>query len=330
MPTRIAILGSNSFAASAFAAHALDLGHDVLGISRSPEAAPVFLSCPAHQRAHALRFVQADLRSEFERVCSALEEFSPEHVVDFAGQGMVAESWHAPDQWYATNIVAKVRLHDFLRRQSGLNKYVRISTPEVYGSHHQPVTEDHPYSPSTPYAISHAAIDMSLRAFYRNYGFPVVLGRFANFYGPRQQLYRIIPRTIICARSDHKLRLDGGGTSLRSFIHVQDAARAIMAMLDAGKPGEIYHFSPAQVLSIRELVVKLCALMNVTFSDLVETAAERPGKDHAYLMDSGKSRQDLDWHERIGLEAGLTQTIDWVEANWDTLRNLPHHYIHRP
>ena len=101
---------------------------------------------------------------------------------------MVAESWTAPAQWYTTNIVAKVRLHDWLRQQSWLERYVRISTPEVYGSHDTLQPESWHLNPSTPYAVSHAAIDLSLRAFHAHYGFPVVFTRFANFYGPGQQL----------------------------------------------------------------------------------------------------------------------------------------------
>src|SRR3954466_2564273 len=219
---RVAVLGSNSFAGTAFIDAALSETHEVLGISRSPEPPPIFLPYRENSRASAYRFQQLDLNRDFDAVCVALDDFAPAFVVDFAGQGMVAESWTRPEQWYQTNIVSKVRLHEFLRRHRTLEKYVRVSTPEVYGSTPHLIREHQPYAPSTPYAVSHAAIDMSLAAFHRNYGFPVVLTRFANFFGPGQQLYRIVPRTIIYALVGRRLSLDGAGTSVRAFIHSRD------------------------------------------------------------------------------------------------------------
>src|SRR5919108_5705205 len=229
---RVAVLGSNSFAGAVFVDSAISAGDEVLGINRSPEPSPIFLPYRNNARASAYRFRQLDLNRDFNAVCAALAEFGPAFVVDFAGQGMVAESWSRPEQWYETNIVAKVKLHEFLRTQPGLKKYVRVSTPEVYGSTSQLVREQQSYAPSTPYAVSHAAIDMSLGAFHRNYGFPVVLTRFANFFGPGQQLYRIVPRTIIYALTGRRLKLDGGGTAVRAFIHSRDVAAALLRVLE--------------------------------------------------------------------------------------------------
>src|SRR5450432_349569 len=131
---RIAVIGSNSFAGAAFVDAALSAGHEVLGINRSAEGSPLFLPYKSNPRAAAYSFRQLDLNREMELVCSALEGFAPAFIVDFAGQGMVAESWNWPEQWYETNIVAKVRLHNFLRTRPWLVKYVRVSTPEVYGT----------------------------------------------------------------------------------------------------------------------------------------------------------------------------------------------------
>ena len=111
---------------------------------------------------------------------------------------MVGESWLNPDHWMMTNVVSTVRLHDRLRSFDFLERYVHVTTPEVYGSTEGWVREDAPFNPSTPYAVSRAAGDMSLRTYFATYGFPVVFTRAANVYGPGQQLYRIIPRTILC------------------------------------------------------------------------------------------------------------------------------------
>ena len=165
MPRHVAVLASNSFAGSAYVAHALLRGSEVLGISRSVETDDIFLPYKQLAQASGFRFLQLDLNRDFGRICEALADFQPEVIADFAGQGMVAESWQAPEQWYQTNIVSKVRLHHFLKDQTWLKRYIRVSTPEVYGSCDKLISEDQPYNPSTPYAVSHAAIDMSLKAF---------------------------------------------------------------------------------------------------------------------------------------------------------------------
>jgi dTDP-glucose 4,6-dehydratase len=327
---RVAVIGSNSFAGASFVDAALTAGHEVVGVNRSPEPSAIFLPYRRNARASCYRFLQLDLNRDLPAICKALADFAPDHVIDFAGQGMVAESWTRPEQWYETNIVSKVKLHEFLRGQRRLKRYVRVSTPEVYGSTDALIKEGQPYAPSTPYAVSHAATDMSLTAFHKNYAFPVVLTRFANFFGPGQQLYRIVPRTIIYALLGRKLQLHGGGTSVRAFIHCADVAQALLRVLEAGKAGETYHFSTSDFVSIRRVVEQICTQLGVDFAKVAEVAAERPGKDHAYLMDASKAREALDWRPGVTLAEGIRQTIDWVKANLDEIRGLPLEYVHKP
>jgi len=327
---RYAVLGSNSFAGSVFVARALREGAEVVGFNRSPEGSSIFLPYREVPLPRRYSFVQADINRDLPIIIEAIEQFQPEVVVDFAGQGMVAESWGDPAQWYETNIVAKVRLHDQLRRYQWLERYLRVSTPEVYGSHETLLRESWQSNPSTPYAVSHAAVDASLRAFHHQYGFPVILTRFANFYGPGQQLYRIVPRTIIYALSGRKLQLHGGGTSVRAFIYADDIASGIMKALDAGRPGQIYHFSPERFLSIREVVEIVCERLDRRFDSVVEVAPERPGKDQAYLMDASRARDELSWEAQISFEQGVNRTIDWVARNFEEIQSLPHDYVHKP
>ncbi len=327
---RCAVLGSNSFSGAAFVARALGDGMEVVGFNRSPEPDPMFLPYRDGPNADRYVFHQADINRDFDAIAAVLEQFRPEVVIDFAGQGMVAESWNAPEQWYTTNIVAKVRLHDWLRRLAGLERYIRISTPEVYGSHDTLMAESWHYNPSTPYAVSHAAIDMSLRAFHQHHGFPVVFTRFANFYGPGQQLYRIVPKTILCALSGRTLHLHGGGTSVRAFIYGTDVADGIMRAIDRGAPGEVYHFSPTRFLRIRELVEIICARLRVPFDGLVEITKDRPAKDLAYLMDSTKARQALGWTDAVPFEQGIDATIAWARRHFPALSGLDWSYAHKP
>ena len=327
---RIAVLGSNSFAGAVFVDAALAAGHDVLGVNRSAEPSVIFLPYRHNARASAYQFRQLDLNLHRREIEGALSEFRPHHVVDLAGQGMVAESWSDPAQWYETNIVAKSRIHEFLRRQTWLEKYVRVSTPEVYGNTSYKIREDHPYAPSTPYAVSHAAIDMSLAALHRNYGFPVVLARFANFFGPGQQLYRIIPRTAIYALLGKKLQLHGGGTSVRAFVYAADVARALLLVIDAARAGQTYHFSPQEFHSIREIVEAVCREVGVAFDRVAEVGDERPGKDQAYLMDSSRARGELGWQPGVSLLEGIKRTVAWTKDNLEEIKTLPLEYVHKP
>ncbi len=325
---RYAILGSNSFAGAAFVARAVRDGAEVVGFNRSPEGSDIFLPYRELPKAINYKFYQADINRDLPLILEVLDAFRPQVVVDFAGQGMVAESWQEPGQWYTTNIISKVRLHDQLRRFAWLERYVRVSTPEVYGSQDQLIKESWYYNPSTPYAVSHAAIDMSLRAFHQNYGFPVVFARFANFYGPGQQLYRIVPRAIICALTGRKLQLHGGGTSVRAFIEAGDVADGIMRAAAAGMTGQIYHFSSDRFLTIRQAVETICQRVGVAFDSMVEVAPDRAGKDQAYLMDSSKAKAQLGWEETVSFEAGVDATVDWVKKNLEEIMDLPLNYVH--
>jgi len=325
------VLGSNSFSGSHFVDYLLDEGLAVLGLSRSSEPSRVFL--PYLWREHKsgkFRFEQLDLNRDMDKTAERIGDFKPDYVVNFAAQGMVAESWLHPEHWYQTNIVANVQLHDRLRRFDFLKKYVHVSTPEVYGSCRGNVTEDAPFNPSTPYAASRAGCELHLRTFIRNYRFPAVFTRSANVFGPGQQLYRIIPRTILYILLGRKLPLHGGGHSVRSFIHIRDVADGTLRVARKGEIGEAYHFSTTRNISIRKVVEMICDMMGAQFDDVAEVVDDRPGKDEAYLLDSSKARSLLGWKDKVELEAGIQETIAWVRDNIDTLKQQPLDYIHKP
>jgi dTDP-glucose 4,6-dehydratase len=216
-----------------------------------------------------------------------------------------------------------------MRKFDFIKKYVHVTTPEVYGSTEGWQKESFNFNPSTPYAVSRAACDMHLKSFFEAYNFPVVFTRAANVYGPGQQLYRIIPRTILYARLGEKLSLHGGGYSERSFIHINDVADATYKIALKGKIGETYHISTEDIISVRKLVIKICEIMLVKFSDLVEDSDERLGKDQSYMLDSIKLRKEQKWKNNINLEEGLLSTIKWIDESLETLKNLPHKYIHK-
>jgi len=327
---RFVVIGSNCFSAAHFVDHLLDKGHEVIGMSRSHEPPATFAVYKKNPKIQNFKFVQADLNKNLGEIVSVINEVKPVYVVNFAAQSMVAESWLYPEHWFETNVVANVKLHDQLRKMPFLKKYVHISTPEVYGSCEGDIDESKAFNPSTPYAVSRAAADMSLMSFFKNYNFPVAFTRAANVFGPGQQLYRIVPRTIMCIKSGEKLKLHGGGKSVRSFIHIKDVADATYRACHSGVVGNAYHLSTREQVSIREVVSMLCELLDKPFESVVDVVEDRPGKDAAYLLDSGKALKHLGWQPTINLAQGLKSTIDWIDADYQELLSLPQDYIHKP
>ena len=325
----ILVIGSNSFSGASFCEFSLAQNTRVLGVSRSAEAAPVFLPYK-WQDHYRFEFHQLDLNKDLLKIMEIVHDVKPEYVVNFAAQSMVAESWANPGDWFMTNAVSTVKFHDELRKCSFLKRYVHITTPEVYGNCSGFVKEDFPFNPSTPYAVSRAAADMSLRTFYTAYNFPVVSTRAANVYGPGQQLYRIIPRTILYILLGRKLQLHGGGVSTRSFIHIRDVSEATWNIMKNGRSGDTYHISTNEVIPIRKLVERICEKLGVRFDKHVEVAGERLGKDSAYHLDSSKLRNELGWQDHYTLDLGLDECIDWVRNNLDTIKQQPFDYVHKP
>ena len=329
MPS-FAVIGSNSFSGASFASTLLRQGYDVIGMSRSPEPHEVFLPYKWHSHGGRFTFHQIDLNHDLEKADQTLRRAKPSHIVNFAAQSMVGESWKHPADWMMTNVVSTVRLHDVLRRYDWLDRYVHVTTPEVYGSTSDFIKEDTPFRPSTPYAVSRAAGDMSLRAYVEAFGLPAVATRAANVYGPGQQLYRIIPRAIVCALSGERLQLHGGGTSRRSFIHIDDVSSATLAIALRAPIGETYHISTNEIVSIRELTERIYRRPDADFGGAIDIVGERTGKDDAYLLDSGKLRSSLCWKDEISLDAGLETCFAWVRQNRDVLAALPNSYQHKP
>lgn len=336
--SKILVIGSNSFSGSNFVAEALREGHSVWGISRSTEPKSVFLPYrwPETESGNPLanesnfHFRSIDLNSDTELLVDLCDEIKPTHVVNFAAQGMVAESWLNPTHWYNTNVVSQVALHDKLRKLDCIEKYVHVTTPEVYGSTDGGwIDEETRFAPSTPYAVSRAACDLHLQSFFKAYGFPVVFTRAANVYGPGQQLYRIIPRVMLSARTGKPMQLHGGGYSERCFIHIRDAMRATLQLAFDADPGTTWHLSTREAISIRNLVIQICELCGVQFEDIVEESEDRLGKDQSYLLDSSSVRRSFGWSDKVSIDQGLKETLEWIDRNMDVLKNLPWTYQHK-
>lgn len=331
MAVRVAVLGSNSFSGSDLVDLLLEKGgYEVLGTSRSPEKSALFLRYKRHGAGAPYRYVQADHNLELDRLIRELDAFRPEHIVNFAAQSEVAPSWEHPEHWFQTNTVALARLLQALSRREYLKRYLHVSSPEVYGTCVGRVTEEAPLCPSTPYAASKAAADLLLVTYLKQYRFPLLSVRSTNVYGAHQQLWKIIPRTAVYLKSGRKIQLHGGGTAVKSYIHIRDISEGELAILEKGRIGELYHLSPNQGVEVREVVRRMCALSGVSYDASVEVVGERPGQDAAYVIDSSKARRELAWRPRTGLEEGLREVQRWIDGNWEAVRSQEHEYRHRP
>jgi dTDP-glucose 4,6-dehydratase len=330
------VIGSNSFSGSDFIDMLLgDNNNKVIGISRSQEKSEVFLPYKTNKNIGNYQFFQGDINTDTSRILDIIKAFSPDYIVNFASQSEVAQSWDNPDHWYMTNCVGTTRLVKGLLSVN-IDKYLHVGTPEVYGDCIGNVTEESIPNPSTPYAASRAATDTMFKLMNKQYGFPVVTIRSTNVYGSHQQLWKILPRTIIKAKlwkdnvSKDQIRLEGGGKQVRSYIHISDTSRAELVILERGRANEIYNVSPDSSISIYDLVHTVCDKLNVNFDEFTTMAPARAGNDNAYVIDSTKIRDKLGWIPIFSMEKCIEETIEWVERYWDEILKSDMNYIHKP
>jgi dTDP-glucose 4,6-dehydratase len=273
-----------------------------------------------YARTRGAQVEEVSLRN-LKEVVAAIER-NPTHIINFAALNVVAPSWQYPSDYLFTNVYALTSIVDMLKGRK-LERFVQVSTPEVYGSTLGWVREDCCLNPSTPYAVSRAAAEMMLLAYHRQCGFPVVFTRGANVYGPGQQLYRLIPKCVASIKHGIRFPLDGGGKSQRGFVHVRDTVDALWRVLNNGKPGSAYHIATREMQSIEAIVRHICLRMRTPFENAVDIAPERPGKDAAYMLDSGRIRAELGWEDTVSMDAGIDQVIEAVDGR-------PVEYEHRP
>ena len=324
-----AVIGSNCFTGSHIVDGLLENPSNfVIGLSRSPEKSDLFL--PYKKRnSKNFKFFQVDLFRQTDQLMTLLDEFQPSCVINVAALSEVGLSNFQPVEYFQTNALGVVRLCNQLRSRKYLKRYIHISSAEVYGSCAAPLLESAPLQPSTPYAVSKAAADMYLMSLHKNFNFPAVLIRSTNVYGRHQQLYKIIPRTIIYLKKGQKLELHGGGKAIKTWVHIRDVVNGILLSAKMGKPGEIYHFSDQNSYSIFELVRKICQLMNKDFASSTTSVGERLGQDAQYLSDYSKAKRELNWAPKISFEQGLKETVAWLEENWDQTVNESLVYVHQ-
>jgi dTDP-glucose 4,6-dehydratase len=328
---KIILFGSNSFAGRSFIKYALDYGYHVTATSRSNEIKEEFRIYRSLTNNENYKYIKFDINNNSQRnkIFKYINKYKIGNIVDFSSQSMVAESWENPEHWVNTNCLGKLKLIKSLLNIKHSIKFIRISTPEVYGNNNRSILEDDKFSPSTPYAVTQATADNFFNIYAKFKKLNAVNLKFANFYGPGQQLYRIIPKTIMYILLKKKLEIHGNGSSIRSFILPKDFCSSIIKALKFGKRGETYNISSRETISIKNLVKKICKKMNYPFNKLVYFSNDRLAKDQKYLLNSKKSLKYLNWKNLTSLNDGLDETIKWYKKNILKLKFNSFKYNHK-
>lgn len=323
------VLGSNCFSGSHMVDALLaDPANRVVGISRSSEKKPLYLPYKARSNGN-FAFHQLDMVRQMDDVVPLLDNLQPDYVINFAALSEVVLSNQSPVEYFDINTTAVVKLCTQLRTRSYLKRYVHVSSAEVYGHCEGPVSPWAPLNPSTPYAVSKGAADMYLLTLASNFGFPVIIIRSTNVYGRHQQLFKIIPRTVIYLRKGQKIELHGGGRAIKHFIHIRDVAQGVIDAIHRGTPGSIHHFSTSSKATVADVVRHICDFVGRDFEASTTSVEERQAQDAQYWLDGSETYETLSWRPRVSFEDGLKEVISWIDENWDEIDREPHLYQHK-
>ena len=259
-------------------------------------------------------FVKGDIVND-ELVSYLFQKYEITHVINFAAESHVDRSILGSEIFFRTNVLGTNVLLENAKR-FGVEKFVQISTDEVYGSlgTEGQFEETTPLQPNSPYAASKAAADMMALAFHHTYHVPVVITRCSNNYGPYQFPEKLIPLMIINSLKNKKLPVYGDGQNVRDWIYVVDHNKAVELVFDKGKVGEVYNVG-ANTEKPNIEIVKLLLKNTGKTEELIEYIKDRPGHDRRYAINSTKIKRELNWEAENTFENAIQDTINWYIKN---------------
>jgi dTDP-glucose 4,6-dehydratase len=280
-------------------------------------------------------FVQGDI-GDRDLVSRLLRDYAVDAVVNFAAESHVDRSIDGPAAFIETNVLGTFNLLDCAKDYwSGLSaerkeafRFLHVSTDEVYGSLGPTglFTEETVYAPNSPYSASKAASDHLVRAWHHTYGLPVLTTNCSNNYGPYQFPEKLIPLMIQKALRGDSLPIYGDGGNVRDWLFVEDHCLAILRVLEAGRPGEVYNVGGNSERTNLQVIDTLCGLLDEMVpgsphrphARLKSFVKDRPGHDRRYAIDASKLQRELDWAPRETFASGLRRTLAWYldNAGW--------------
>jgi dTDP-glucose 4,6-dehydratase len=269
------------------------------------------------------RFVGADI-AHSQAIRALFDSESIDAVANLAAETHVDRSLLDSAPFLRTNVEGTRVLLEAASHH-GISRFLQVSTDEVYGtltSTDSPFTEESPLRPNSPYAASKAAADLLARAYNQSYGLPVLITRCGNNYGPYQFPEKFLPLFITNALDNQSLPLYGDGHHIRDWIFVEDHARALLQVLESGRPGEIYNISAFQEETNRWMAERILALLDKP-KNLIRHVTDRPAHDRRYALNAAKIQLELAWEPRISLDEGLRATIAWYRDHrgwWEQMK----------
>jgi dTDP-glucose 4,6-dehydratase len=260
------------------------------------------------------RFVHGDI-CDAKLVDALVAETQPDVIVNFAAESHVDRSILSPAPVFETNLRGTFTLLEAARLHK-VPRFLHVSTDEVYGSIDAPydADENYPLRASSPYSASKAGSDLLALSYFMTYKMPVLVTRASNNYGPYQFPEKLIPLMISNAFEGKPLPIYGDGMQIRDWLYVDDHCRAILAVIERGREGQIYNIGGSRALPNLDVVRKILAATGKPES-LMVTVTDRPGHDRRYALSSEKLMHETGWSAQVPFEAGLAETIEWYRAN---------------
>jgi dTDP-glucose 4,6-dehydratase len=304
---KVLILGLESFAGSHFTNYLLNNDVEVVGTYRKGDIDVPF--CTRHE--NLKRYVK-DIQIHTDEIIALIKNQTFDCIFNFAGKTIVPKSWTNPHIYLRVNALAPMKI--IYEAEKHINKFIQMSTPEVYGNING--KENDIYNPSTPYAVSKACLDMYTKCMHKHKDFPIINTRASNWFGPYQQVYKLIPTTILSILREKELKLHGGGTTSRNFIYIEDVCNAFDTIMRKGKTGETYHISGDDYCTVKSLVETICKKMDYPSEKLIGETKDRLGKDKDYKLINSKLKK-IGWLP-TNISYGLGKTIKWYteEYKW--------------
>ena len=286
---------------------------------------------------HQYKFFNIDLASKSETE-NAIEESKPNLIMHLAAESHVDRSIDGPEEFIKSNILGTYNLLEAARRYwSELNadnkktfRFQHISTDEVFGSLGESgsFSEDTPYDPRSPYSASKASSDHLVKAWFHTYKLPIVLTNCSNNYGPWQFPEKLIPLVIFKAFQNKKIPIYGDGLNIRDWLFIDDHVEALLLVAEKGKVGESYCIGGNGEKSNKEVVLKICEIMDRKFpskaphKNLIEFVKDRPGHDKRYAINPSKIIKNLGWKANHTFDEGLEETVNWYLDNIDWYKKI--------
>src|SRR5687768_282974 len=258
-----------------------------------------------------LVFVRGDVTDQ-DLLTATWDEHGVREVVHFAAESHVDRSIMSSEPFIQTNVVGTQVLLD-VAKAKGVDRYVQVSTDEVYGSlpEDKPeikFTEETPLAPNSPYSASKAASDFLVRSYFHSHHLPVMTTRCSNNYGPYQFPEKALPLFITNLMQGQKIPLYGDGMNVRDWLYVEDHCEAVWTVLNHGKPGEVYNIGGNNEMTNRQIVETLLREMGRNWDDGVQMVKDRPGHDRRYAIDASKIKNELGWSPKYKFELAIKKT----------------------